>query len=72
MTEKEFQKKFDERFSQLVKSSPADFAMAMLVKMAEMCVEANAATMDLKQQSTIEGKRYQVKCKISIKEINQP
>lgn len=31
----------------MVKSSPADFAMAMLVKMAEMCVEANAANMDL-------------------------
>jgi len=64
-----FEKRVDEELSRMVRDRPVDFIMAMLVRMGEMCVEANAETMDLKQQSTLNKIRYEIKCKISVKKV---
>ena len=63
------EKLVDEELSKMVRDKPMDFIMAMLVRMGQMCVEANAATMDLKQESTIEEQRYEIKCKIIVKKV---
>ena len=63
------EKLVDEELSKMVRDKPMDFIMAMLVRMGQMCVEANAETMDLKQQSTIEEQRYEIKCKITVKKV---
>lgn len=69
MTDKQIDKLVDEKMSALIKGKPVDFVLAMLVKMGQMCVESNAATMDVKTEATIENKRYEVKAKIRIKQI---
>lgn len=63
------EKLVDEKLLEMVKDKPMDFIMAMLIHMGRMCVEANAATMDLKQCSTFKNQRYEIKCKISVKKV---
>lgn len=58
--------------SRAIKEDPTSMILGFLVIMGKMCVESNAATMDLKTESTLNKKRYEVKCKISVKEIKMP
>ena len=69
MKEKTLDELVDKKISDLIKGKPVDFIMAMLVRMGQMCVETNAETMDLSQQSTINNQRYQIKCKITVKKV---
>lgn len=63
------QKQVDEELTKLVRDKPMDFIMVMLVRMGQMCVEANAETMELKQKSTLDNQRYEIKCKITVKKV---
>ena len=63
------EKLVDEKLSEMVRDKPVEFIMAMLVIIGKMCVETNAETMDLSQESTIENQRYEIKCKISLTKI---
>lgn len=65
----EIEKLVDEELTKLVRDKPMDFIMAMLVRMGQMCVETHASTMDLKQKSTLQNERYEIKCKITIKKV---
>ena len=65
----DFEKRVDEELTKMVRDKPMDFIMAMLVRMGQMCVEANAETMDLKQKSTLDNQRYEIKCKITVKKV---
>lgn len=58
-----------EKLLTMVRDKPMDFIMAMLNSMGKLCVEANAETMDLKQEITIEKQRYEIKCKIIVKKV---
>lgn len=53
----------------MYKEEPMKFISAMLIKMGEMCVETNAATIDLKQESTLSNVRYEIQCKILVKKV---
>lgn len=63
------EKLVDEKLSEMVRDKPVDFIMFMLIRMGQMCVETNAATMNLSQESTIKNQRYKIKCKISLTKI---
>ncbi len=65
------EKLVDQKLSEMVRDKPVEFIMAMLIRMGQMCVETNAATMDLSQESTLSNQRYQIKCKITLKKIKQ-
>lgn len=63
------EKLVDAELTKLVRDNPTDFIMAMLVRMGQMCVETNAETLDLKQKSTLDGVRYEIKCRITTKKV---
>lgn len=65
------EKQLDEELTKMVRDNPIDFIMAMLIKMGQICVEANAETMDLKQKSTLDNQRYEIKCKITVKKVKK-
>jgi len=65
----DFEKQVDKELTKIVKGKPINFIRFMLVRIGQMCVEANAETMDLKQEATIENQRYEVSCKIKIKAV---
>ena len=65
----ELEKLVDKKLSEMVRDKPVEFIMAMLAIMGKMCVETNAETMNLSQESTIENQRYEIKCKISLTKI---
>jgi len=69
MTPEKLDELVDKKLSELIKGKPVDFIMVMLIRMGQMCVETNAETMDLSQQSTINNQRYQIKCKITVKKV---
>lgn len=69
MTEKQIEIIGDNYLSKMIKEKPREFIMAMLIKMGQMCVEANAGTVDLMQNSTIEKQRYLIKCHIAVKKV---
>lgn len=69
LSKKELDAAVQKELSRMFKDDPTKMCLGMLVIMGKMCVEANAATMDLKTESTLSDKRYEVKCKISVKEV---
>lgn len=67
----ELEKLVDEKLSEMVNDEPMKFIRFMLIIMGQMCVEANAETMNLNQESTFNKVRYEVKCKITVKKVNK-
>jgi len=65
----EIEELFNETLSGLVKGEPISFIRYMLVKIGEMCVEANAETMNLNQECTLNHIRYDIDCKITVKKL---
>lgn len=67
MTQKKIDELIQDRLCKMIKDEPAQMLQHMVIQAGRACVEANASTMDLKSESTLEGQRYEIKCKISIK-----
>jgi hypothetical protein len=59
----------EKKLISIIKDDPTQLIMWMLIQMGKMCVETNAASMDLKQCSTFGKQRYQVKAKITVKKV---
>jgi hypothetical protein len=59
----------EKEFLKLMKENPTQIIMWTLIQMGKMVVETNAATLDLKQESTFNGIRYEVKAKITAKKV---
>ena len=72
ITKEEMNKAIQKELSRLIKDAPAEMLQHMVIQAGRTCVEAHASTMDLKSESTLEGRRYEIKCKISVKEIKMP
>lgn len=53
----------------MINDNPQSVMMFMLIEMGKMAVEANAGSIDLKQKSTIEGQRYEIKAHITVKKV---
>lgn len=71
LSKEELSKLVDDELCQMIKDNPAQMVSHLLIQMGRMCVEANAATMDIKQQSDFDGQRYEVKAKITLKKIKK-
>jgi hypothetical protein len=69
MTKKEIDKLVDEELTKLITADSTKFIMFMLIKMGEMCIDTNADSLVLKQESTLNHVRYQIRCRITVKEI---
>lgn len=72
ITKEQLAEAVDKELADMIKNDPARMAQHMLIQMGRMCVEANAAVMDIKTESTLEDNRYEIKCKITIKKIKMP
>lgn len=53
----------------IIKEYPSQLMMWMMIQFGKLCVETNAATADLKQESTFDGQRYEIKARITAKKI---
>jgi len=69
MNEKEIDKLVEEKVIKMIKERPTDMIMFMLVQMGKMVIETNAGSLELKQESTLDGQRYEIKAKITVKKI---
>jgi len=72
MTKKQLDDAVQKELVRMFKKDPVKTITFLLIQMGKMCVEANAATADIKTESTLSGKRYEVKSKITVKEIKMP
>lgn len=57
---------------ELMQKEPVKILQWMLVQLGFQMIEANAETMELKQESTLKGKRYRIVSKSKITEIKMP
>ncbi len=54
----------------MIIEDPTKMVAFMLLQMGNMCVDAHAGTMTIKQESDIKKQRYEISCKIKIKKVN--
>ena len=72
MTEKIKNEEVDVFVSNLFKEDPMALVTFILIVLGKEMIAANAETMDIKTESTLEGKRFEIKCKARIKKIKMP
>lgn len=66
---KNVDKAVEKRLLTMMKENPAGLLLYFLSIAGREAVEANAETLDLKTEATFNGKRYEIKAKVSAKEI---
>lgn len=69
MNTEKIEKDVEKRLVEMIKERPSDLMMFMMIHMGKMVVETNAGSMELKQQSTFNGQRYEIKAKITVKKV---
>lgn len=63
------EKSVEKKLLSMIKDNPTQLIMWMMIQMGKMVVESGASTLDLKQESTFDGQRYEIKAKITSKKI---
>lgn len=59
----------EKKLLQMLEEKPANMMMWMLIQMGKTVLKTNAGEMKLKQKATLDGQRYEITAKITVKKV---
>jgi len=71
MSDKKLEAAVEKELQKMLKENPSSLMMWMMIQMGKTVIDTNAGSLELKQESTLDGQRYEIKAKITVKKIKK-